>query len=170
MICFRQHDGRFINLSYQEADVFSRTSKEFITSLFPREEIYISLMPPEARQLIGAVSPDAKPALHMLSGLGFEEVDEVDPFDGGPYLSAQRDAIPLVAATKIVQLGPAGSPEGPEGFASVRVDGSFRCVRCPYTIEDDCLTLPAEAMDALQVAPGDTVGCTPEHAHAEVAG
>ena len=162
-----EHLGRrFINLSYQEADVFSRTSKEFITSLFPKEEIYISLMPPEARQLIGAVSPDATPALHMLRELGFEEVDEVDPFDGGPYLSVHRDAIPLVAATKIVKLGPAGTPEGPEGFASVRVDGSFRCVRCPFTIEDDLLTLPAEAMDALQVTPGDTVGCTPEHEHA----
>ena len=44
---------RFINLSYTEADAFCQHSKEFMTSLLPKEEIYASTLPPEARNLIG---------------------------------------------------------------------------------------------------------------------
>ncbi|MHC5022518.1 MAG: arginine N-succinyltransferase, partial [Planctomycetota bacterium] len=57
---------RFINLSYEEADRFSRDSKEFVLSLLPRGEIYVSLLPPEARNLIGKVGSEAEPALGML--------------------------------------------------------------------------------------------------------
>ena len=152
---------RFINLSYQEADTFSLTSKEFITSLFPDGEIYISLMPAEARNLIGAVSPDAVPALRMLERLGFEQVDEVDPFDGGPYLTANRDSIPLVASTATVELVGHADCDGPNGFISLRKDDEFRCVRSPYDLTGGRLTLPAAAAEALHAHPGDAVGFTP---------
>jgi arginine N-succinyltransferase len=152
---------RFINLSYQEADTFSLTSKEFITSLFPEGEIYISLMPAEARNLIGAVSPDAVPALRMLERLGFEQVDEVDPFDGGPYLTANRDSIPLVASTATVELVGHADCDGPDGFISLRKDDEFRCIRSPYDLSGGRLTLPASAADALHAHPGDAVGFTP---------
>ena len=46
---------RFINLSYKEADLFCQHSKEFMTSLFPPGEIYASLLPAEARNLIAKV-------------------------------------------------------------------------------------------------------------------
>ena len=140
---------RFINLSYQEADTFSLTSKEFITSLFPEGEIYISLMPAEARNLIGAVSPDAVPALRMLERLGFEQVDEVDPFDGGPYLTARRDSIPLVASTAMVELTGHADCEGTTGFISLRKEDEFRCIRSAYELTGGRLTLPAAAAETL---------------------
>ncbi len=152
---------RFINLSYQEADTFSLTSKEFITSLFPEGEIYISLMPAEARNLIGAVSPDAVPALRMLERLGFEQVDEVDPFDGGPYLTARRDSIPLVASTAMVELTGHADCEGTTGFISLRKEDEFRCIRSAYELTGGRLTLPAAAAEALQAQRGDSVGFTP---------
>ncbi len=152
---------RFINLSYQEADTFSLTSKEFITSLFPEGEIYTSLMPAEARNLIGAVSTDAVPALRMLERLGFEQVDEVDPFDGGPYLTANRDSIPLVASTAMVELSGQGECDGPNGYISLRKDDQFRCVRSTYELSGGRLTLPAAAAEALHARSGDPVGFTP---------
>ena len=57
---------KFINLSYAEADRFCQTSREFMLSLLPREEIYLSLLPPEARQVVGEVGADTRPARRML--------------------------------------------------------------------------------------------------------
>ena len=45
---------RFINLSYREADLFSSRSKEFLLNLWPKGEVFVSLLPPEARALIHA--------------------------------------------------------------------------------------------------------------------
>jgi len=153
---------RFINLSYEEADVFSRTSKEFITSLFPSGEIHTSLLPAAARKLIGATSDDAIPALRMLEQMGFQQVDEVDPFDGGPYLKARRDEISLVKAARTVPLAGAKDLTGVEAFASRSNGGQFRCVRCCCELEDGGLWLPAEAIDQLEASIGDEIGYTPE--------
>ncbi len=49
---------RFINLSYAEADAFCQHSKEFMSSLLPKEEIHASILPPEARNLIGRVGEE----------------------------------------------------------------------------------------------------------------
>ena len=154
---------RFINLSYKEADAFSRTSKEFITSLFPDVEIYASLLPAEARRLIGHVSPDAVPALRMLERLGFHHNDEVDPFDGGPYLEAIRDEIPLVKTT---QGGPAqggldGSIKHSSGIVCMQKGADFRAVRCPYLLDGDAIRLSDEVMDVLQLTSGMSVHVTP---------
>jgi arginine N-succinyltransferase len=105
---------RFINLDYAEADRFSQQSKEFITSLFPKEEIYVSLLPAVARSLIGRVGPETEPALRMLTRLGFEDHGHIDPFDGGPYLEAQTSKIPLIAATRRM---PAAASAGPSARA-----------------------------------------------------
>ena len=43
---------RFFNMNYHEADVLSRSNKEFILSLFPSENIYQTLLPMDARESI----------------------------------------------------------------------------------------------------------------------
>ncbi|MBG85121.1 MAG: arginine N-succinyltransferase [Phycisphaerae bacterium] len=153
---------RFINLSYKEADAFSRTSKEFITSLFPDVEIYASLLPAEARRLIGHVSPDAVPALRMLERLGFHHNDEVDPFDGGPYLEAQRDEIPLVKATRGGEAvgGLDDSDRHPTGIVCMQKGADFRAVRCPYLLDGDSVKVSDRVMDTLKLTSGMTVHVT----------
>ena len=154
---------RFINLSYNEADAFSRTSKEFITSLFPEVEIYASLLPAEARRLIGHVSPDAVPALRMLERLGFHHNDEVDPFDGGPYLEAHRDQIPLVKSTRggAAQGGLDESAQHPIGIVCMQKGADFRAVRCPFLIDGDVIRVSDKAMDVLQLTSGMSLSATP---------
>ncbi|MEE2906197.1 MAG: arginine N-succinyltransferase [Planctomycetota bacterium] len=155
---------RFINLSYREADTFSRTSKEFITSLFPEVEIYASLLPAEARRLIGHVSPAAVPAQRMLERLGFQHNDEVDPFDGGPYLEAVRDEIPLVRETRGATFG--GTIEDSGSLANAIIclheGADCRAVRSPYQAEGDVLHLPDETVDMLRLQPGQAVHYTPQ--------
>ncbi|MDZ4830564.1 MAG: arginine N-succinyltransferase [Phycisphaerae bacterium] len=151
---------RFINLSYKEADLFSARSKEFMTSLFPREEIFASLLPPEARNLIGRVGEETEPAMALLQKQSFVETGRVDPFDGGPYLEAERDAIPLVVATTLKTLG--GVTTNPTGIAIVSHEpkDDFRAIRAAYSLDGDTLYLAADAIEALSVRTGMKLGFT----------
>jgi arginine N-succinyltransferase len=76
---------RFLNMNYVEADLLSRSNKEFILSLFPSENIYQTLLPMEARESIGKVGKETEPVRRMLESIGFKYTYEVDPFDGGPH-------------------------------------------------------------------------------------
>lgn len=76
---------RFFNMNYHEADILSRSNKEFILSLFPSENIYQTLLPMEARESIGKVGKETEPVKRMLEAIGFKYTFEVDPFDGGPH-------------------------------------------------------------------------------------
>jgi len=152
---------RFINLSYKEADLFSSRSKEFLLSLWPKGEIYASLLPPEARALIGKVGEETEPAKRMLEKQGFKYQGHVDPFDGGPYLDVRIDEVPLVKATTSMRAV-AGIPAGGgEGFISHKGRGGFRATRSAYAIEGGRLVLPVEALEAIGAAPDATVGFTP---------
>lgn len=87
---------RFMNMNYQEADVLSRSNKEFILSLFPSENIYQTLLPMEAREAIGKVGKETEPVKRMLESIGFRYTYEVDPFDGGPhYRCPLKDIKPI---------------------------------------------------------------------------
>ncbi|HXH73702.1 MAG TPA: arginine N-succinyltransferase [Bacteriovoracaceae bacterium] len=76
---------RFLNMNYTEADILSRSNKEFILSLFPSENIYQTLLPMDARESIGKVGKETEPVKKMLESIGFKYTYEVDPFDGGPH-------------------------------------------------------------------------------------
>ena len=151
---------RFINLSYSEADRFCQHSKEFITSLLPKEEIYASLLPPEARNLIGKVGAETEPAKAMLENLGFRYMNHVDPFDGGPYLEAQLDEVPLVTSTRSVSLAEPVDAYPLEGIVSTMSSGMFRAVRTRFAEVGDAISLPADQTDALRAKPGDAIGLT----------
>ena len=86
----------FLNMDYHDADKLSRKNKEFITSLFPSETIYVTLLPIEARNSIGKVGKDTRPVKNMLEKIGFKYKQEVDPFDGGPHYGCKVDEIKTV--------------------------------------------------------------------------
>jgi arginine N-succinyltransferase len=84
---------RFMNMDYHEADLLSRNNKEFILSLFPSDNIYQTLLPLEARNAIGKVGKQTEPVKKMLENIGFQYMNEVDPFDGGPHFRAKLTQI-----------------------------------------------------------------------------
>lgn len=84
---------RFTGLPYQEADLLSQSHKEFIESLFPQDDIYLCLLDAKARLVLGRVGEATKPAQHLLESIGFNYLDEVDPFDGGPHYGADTSEI-----------------------------------------------------------------------------
>lgn len=87
---------KFTGLSYYEADMISRTNKEFIKTLFPSGEMYVTLLPESAQEVIGQVGKNSKGAAYLLSKIGFRYSHRVDPFDGGPHFEAEQDEISLL--------------------------------------------------------------------------
>lgn len=87
---------RFLNMEYHDADILSRSNKEFILSLFPSDTIYLTLLPIEARNAVGKVGESTIPVQKMLESIGFKYNNEIDPFDGGPHYRAHlKDVTPV---------------------------------------------------------------------------
>ncbi len=155
---------RFIPLSYTEADRLCQYSREFMTSLLPKDDIYLSLLPPEARAGVGQVGVETVPARRMLENLGFEYRGFVDPFDGGPYLHAKSADISIVKQTRAGVLGApvAASKCTTPGIVSfLRSDGDFFAVNHPFFVNaSGQVCLPREVTQTLQAEPGDQIGVT----------
>jgi len=155
---------RFIPLSYTEADVQCGRSRQFIAALLPHEDIYLSLLPPEARDGVGEVHRETLPARRMLEKLGFKFCGVVDPFDAGPMLDAVTDDIPLLKLTSSREM--AGVVEesvcDSEGIVSMmRKDGEFLAVFAPMKIDSKGLvSIPAAHAEAIGVRAGDELGVT----------
>jgi arginine N-succinyltransferase len=142
---------RFTGLPYQEADMLSQTNKEFIESLFPEEDIYMSLLDAKARLVLGRVGEATKPAQHLLEGIGFEYLDEVDPFDGGPHYGAKtKDVLPIKHGQKLI-LGEFKDPSykqlGLVGFG----EKDFRCILSAYDVRDGVLSIPPKSRELLKL-------------------
>ena len=155
---------RFIPLSYTEADTQCGRSRQFIAALLPHEDIYLSLLPPAARDVVGVVHKETAPARRILEQLGFAFKDFVDPFDAGPQLEAATDEIPLVGMTGPRELGEAAEAGAcdREGMVSMlHKDGEFFAVWGPFRLDaGGRVSIPADAMEVLGVKARDEVGVT----------
>ncbi len=156
---------RFINLTYTQADQFCAKSREFMISLLPKDPIYLTLLPTEARRVVGAVGPDTIPARRMLEGLGFTHTDLIDPFDAGPILEAVTDDIPMVKETRTLPCETLDDISDATHNAIVSSDdeshAGFRAVMVDVEITPDHIKIAPEALEALRVEPGAALGVTP---------
>jgi arginine N-succinyltransferase len=157
--------AKFTGLSYREADRLSARNKQFIADLFPRDPVYATLFPEGVQAVIGHPGELARAALRILERVGFHELGQVDPFDGGPYVGAAREAIASVRDRRrlvlpgLVQERELSadpklalvSSEGRKGFRSTVVP--LDPVGAPYVSK--------ASRAALGVAAGDQVCVTP---------
>lgn len=129
---------RFTNMTYAEADKLSKTNKEFIRGLFPDGDIYASLLSEEAQAVIGQVGPQTRGVEKLLRRIGFDYVNRVDPFDGGPHFVAPTRKITLIGDAKPVALraGVAVASAGATYLVARESD------RPPYFVAQAC-ALPA---------------------------
>lgn len=154
---------RFTNLSYQEADVLSRKNKEFVTSLFPRGDIYTCLLSGEVRDAIGKVGAGAEPVKHMLERIGFKWREHIDPFDGGPHYLADTDKITIIRETKKSSVGrePLKKRVKNVGLVAPAGGDDFSCVQTPYEISRSGVCVPKPVLETLGLAPGQPVYLMP---------
>lgn len=148
---------KFTNLSYQDADLLSRKNKEFITSLFPKGDIYTVMLPGEARDAIGKVGKETEPVKHMLEKIGFQWKEHIDPFDGGPHYWAETDKISIMHATNKVRIGKdLGKTKAKElGLIGLMKNNEFICMQSPYQLSRKTASLPRYVTEALEVSTQD---------------
>ena len=144
---------KFTNLSYQDADLLSRKNKEFITSLFPKGDIYTVLLPGEARDAIGRVGKATEPVKYMLEKIGFKWKGHIDPFDGGPHYWADTDKISIIQDTKKASLNRESLKGRVKETALVGCisNKEFFCLQSSYEFFRGTVLLPRATTEALQL-------------------
>lgn len=157
--------ARFTGLPYREADRLSSRKKQWIADLFPRDPVYATLFPEAVQAVIGKPNENAVAALRILEKIGFRSLGQVDPFDGGPYYGAARDAISCVHERRQLVLpgGPPpadGPPDGPLALVSAMGQRGFRATVVPAA-PDGAPFVSLRCREALGVATGDRVSITP---------
>jgi arginine N-succinyltransferase len=157
--------ARFTGLSFREADRLSTRTKTFIADLFPRDPVYATLFPPAVQEVIGKPNETAVAAVRILEKIGFRYLHQVDPFDGGPYFGAARDAIASVRERRELVLPSLADDEAlemHEPLALLSAEGSFGFRAVVVSIDDDGFPCVAKACrEALGVSAGDRVAVTP---------
>ena len=157
--------ARFTGLPYREADRLTSRTKQFIADLFPRDPVYATLFPHAVQEVIGRPGETAIAALRILDKVGFHYLGQVDPFDGGPYYGAAREAIrPVRERRQLVLPGevyePAAPSRGPLALLSAEGPRGFRATVVPLDDEDAPL-VSKQCREALGVGAGDRVHVTP---------
>jgi len=156
----------FTGLSYMEADKLSKKNKEFIKGLFPEGDVYASLLPKEAQQVIGEVGPQTKGVEKLLERIGFRYCERIDPFDGGPHFLANTDEIALVQESRkanIVELWQEEPPRStaPRHRALIATEGKeppyFRAVMVPHEERGEGIVLRADDAASIEAKIGDEV-------------
>lgn len=152
---------RFTGLNYTEADLLSQTNKEFIESLFPVEDIYLCLLDSKARVVLGRVGEATKPAQHLLENIGFEYIDEVDPFDGGPHYGCDTKDILPIKMGQALRVSEAKDSQFNQRMLVSTTSDDFRSVLAPCDIRGNEVILPAKQRDILGVEPDQMVFVAP---------
>jgi len=151
----------FFEIDFSRADHLSGMgNRQFVAELMPRHPVYTVLLPEAARNVIGEVHDDTRPARSLLESEGFRYEGYVDIFDAGPTVEAYRDNIRAVRESRILhwaeRMEPAPADE-PWWLVSNRRLKDFRCVAIQAGKRARPLPLSRDAIDALHLHPGETV-------------
>lgn len=147
---------RFTGMRYQEADLISQNHKEFIKSLFPQSPIYLSLLSAEARLVVGRVGESTKPAQHLLEKMGFQYLNEVDPFDGGPHYGVRLEDVPLIKTGQTFTVKTVQKPKFTKfGLVGLTTkEGRFLGAQTPFDINKEEIALPDPIKEMLGAEDG----------------
>lgn len=152
---------RFTGLNYNEADLISQSNKEFIESLFPQEDIYLCLLDSKARLVLGRVGEATKPAQHLLESIGFEYLEEVDPFDGGPHYGCDTEKIKPIAQGQKLKIGAKEDGQFAQRMLVATAGDELKMILASCDMRGEEILLPAKQKDLLGVSTGDKVFVSP---------
>jgi arginine N-succinyltransferase len=158
---------RFTGMSYAEADLRSSEDKTFIRDLFPRGEVYASLLSQDAQDVIGRVGAQTRGVERMLRRVGFRYAERIDPFDGGPHFVAEADEVSLIGDTRsVVFAGALAHDEvasGPRALVAREQKATpyFKAVACKFRETDGQLSLPKDLAELLGASVGETLAVLP---------
>ncbi len=158
---------RFTGMSYADADLRSSEDKTFIRDLFPRGEVYASLLSQDAQGVIGKVGAQTRGVERLLRRIGFRYAERIDPFDGGPHFVANADEVSLIKnARQAIFAGTLDEQEpasGPRVLVARELKQSpyFRAIACRVTEQAGQLRLAASFAELLGATPGESLQLLP---------
>ena len=124
----------------------------------PKYPIYVDLLPPEAREVIGRCHSDGVGAYKLLQWEGFQFDRTVDIFDGGPLVAAQKRHIRTIQESRVVTLRAgdvSGRTDALQGLVSSDALPNFRVSLADVVVEEDDVAIISPAIiEALQLDPG----------------
>jgi arginine N-succinyltransferase len=148
----------FFSIEYSDAEhIVGMGNKSFIAELMPPHPIYSVLLPPEARAVMGKVHAQTAPALHLLEQEGFRYQGYIDIFDGGPTVEAPLAEIRSIKRSRLAPFRPGGAVDGGEFLVANGKLHDFRCALLSLYPQGETIELPAAAIEALRLAPGDSI-------------
>ncbi|MGH9390435.1 MAG: arginine N-succinyltransferase, partial [Vicinamibacteria bacterium] len=134
----------------------------FILSLFPTNETYLCIFPKNVHEWLGSEHQEATPARHILEKAGFRYLEQIDPFDAGPYFSASFGEIRPIRRTKTFRLGPPLEAEGSRlGLVSIEDAAGFRAMQSSFATRGKSLRIERPRMEGLGAKEGVRVSLTP---------
>lgn len=149
----------FFGIDFPQADSLSTINKKFIEDLMPRYPIYTSMLPESAQEILGDVHPNTKPALAMLEAEGFEKINLIDIFDGGPVVECKRDEIDAVKRTRTLPVTSVGAEFTDEHsmIIATQAGGGFRAAIGKAKPTQEGLEIDQVTAPALRIKVGDDV-------------
>lgn len=95
--------GPFFGGDMLEADLFNAMhGNQFIADLMPRYPIYTSMLPADARAVIGRPHANSAPAYRLLLAEDFLDDGYCDIFDAGPTVHARTDHIRTIRECEVI--------------------------------------------------------------------
>jgi arginine N-succinyltransferase len=149
----------FLNINYSELMKKVETGREFIQDILPKHPLYLPLIRDNALEVIGKPHAKSLPAFTMLEKEGFHFDNEIDVFDGGPYITAKTSHIRTIKKSLVAKLK-AVKDETIQGdkylLSNERLD--FRaCLGRVEFVNKKHIILESQVADSLKVKPGDNV-------------
>ncbi len=151
--------NHFFGMSFLEADALSGEGKnQFIAELMPKYPIYLPLLPESAREVIGQVHPNTRPALAMLEKEGFEYKNYVDIFDAGPTVEVLTENLTTIQKSKDVKVKLINQVNEPQNMmVANNLMEDFRCAYVNAQQVDDTLFMAINDAIELKIEDGDTI-------------
>ncbi len=157
----------FFRMDFAEADKLSAaTDNQFILDLMPQHPVYVDLLDPAARDVIGKCHPDGEGARRLLEWEGFAFSNVIDIFDGGPLMSAARDGVRTLREARRLKTKAAPALDGARralvGTTEMR---AFRCVETRVLIDQGVCAMAPGALAALRLRAGEDIYAWTGDAH-----
>lgn len=146
----------FFRMDFDDADRLSAaTDNQFILDLGPQHLIYLDLLPPAVREVIGKPHPQGEGAYNLLLWEGFHYDHYVDIFDGGPLVSTWTENVRTLRESREVTVRSSSAPGSAEGILSTDRFPDFRTCQVQGIDDGDVLGIPAEVMQAMNLQEGE---------------
>jgi arginine N-succinyltransferase len=157
------YGGRVTGLTFRAADRLSSRDKQFIRELFPESPLYTFLLPDQVRAALGAVGDDTRGAVRLLERAGMKFMDQIDPFDGGPYYGAAVGDLEPVRNCRSYRIvsGAAAGDERRSYLIGREDQRGFRAAKGEAIAGEGHLVAAPEILALLRVHEGDRVDTVP---------